>query len=467
MWHKTLKKCLIISIASIMMLTILSLSSVVSASNANDMEISYTGHVQTYGWLKYSTNFTGTVGESKRMEALELNVDAPAGVTVKYRAHVQSYGWQKWVTADSKTGTNKIGTSGESKRVEAIQIVVEGASDYTVKYRTQVQTYGWLDWVEAGSSIKEAETLKEGTYAGTSGESKRMEAMQIVVIPKEQSKVEETKKEEQALEQAQAQAEIQKQVEERKQEVEAEKALAQAVEQKKEQVEAKTEEPKAPSNVHSHTFTDWVTTVKPTCVSTGTQTRQCIDCKYIETKQIPGDPNGHLLERVPGLDKNATCTENGQSNTKYCAYCKQEFFNYIQPLGHIWDNKTTTKQPTCTDYGCTSIHCTRSGCTAEKDIKILDATGHNWGQYNVTKQATCIANGTKERECSKCKAVETLSTPKVQHTYSSEYTVDVEPTATTLGYESRHCTTPGCTERTSIRSVSHKHTYSDDIKIMC
>ncbi len=470
MWCKTSNRHLIIAIASMVILAILALPSIVSASNASDMEISYTGHVQTYGWLNYSTNFTGTIGESKRMEALELNVNAPSGITVKYRAHVQGIGWQDWVTADNKEKTNLIGTSGESKRVEAIQIVVEGASDYTVKYRTQVQTYGWLDWVEAGSSTKEAETLKVGTYAGTSGESKRMEAMQIVVIPKEKSKVEETKKEEQALEQAQAQAEVQKQIEERKQAVEAEKALKQAVEQKQQAVEQKKQEvaenktevqQQPQTTTHNHEFTEWVITKQPTCVSTGTKIRKCITCDYEETQVIPGNPNGHKLERATQLDKEPTCTAYGKSNTNICIYCKQEFFNYIQPLGHKWDNKKTTTPATCTDYGCTSTKCTREGCDGEKDVTIIKPIGHHtWGSYSVVKKATCMEEGLTERKCTKCNATQTQTTSKVDHKYDDKWTVDVEPTGDKLGEESRHCTTPGCPARTSIRTVAHKHTFN-------
>lgn len=459
MWPKTLKKCLIITIASIMLIAILALPTSTSATSSNNIEVSYSSHVQTYGWLAYSPDITGTEGESKRMEALDLNVKTPAGVTVKYRAHVQGIGWQDWVTADNTKGTNLIGTSGESKRVEAIQIVVEGSSDYVIRYRTQVQTYGWLDWVEAGNSIKEAETLKAGTYAGTSGESKRMEAMQISIIPKEQSKTEEAKKEEQVLEQVQVQAEVQKQAEAQKQEEQAKQALAQAVEQKKE--EAKKEENKnQQNNVHVHTFSDWVTTVKPTCVSTGTQTRQCIDCKYTETKQIPGDPNAHMLINAPELDKDSTCEAEGRKNTKYCALCHQEFFSLIKAKGHIWANSETTTPATCTTPGVTSIRCTREGCNADKNVKMIPATGHSFGNWYSIKKATCMEEGSIERKCNKCDARQTQTTSKVDHVYSSEWTVDIEPTGDKLGEESRHCTTPGCTARTSIRSVAHKHTFN-------
>lgn len=86
--------------------------------------------------------------------------------SVQYRAHVQTYGWRDWVL-DGDTA----GTTGESKRVESLEIKIvdsEGNEiDGAVRYRTHVQTYGWRDWVS------------DGDTAGTTGESKRVEAIQM------------------------------------------------------------------------------------------------------------------------------------------------------------------------------------------------------------------------------------------------------------------------------------------------
>ncbi len=181
-----LKSSLVIAIAVAMMLPIIPTISLAASKPI----ISYSAHMQTYGWDKTNKapnseltakdaakNYAGTIGESKRMEALEVNLSTLPGVTLKYRAHVQTYGWQDWVTADTTAGHTAIaGTTGESKRVEALQISVEGlkAQGYKLLYRAHVQTYGWLDWVDADDP---------NTYAGTSGESKRMEAFEIVVVP--------------------------------------------------------------------------------------------------------------------------------------------------------------------------------------------------------------------------------------------------------------------------------------------
>ena len=82
---------------------------------------------------------------------------------VSYKTHVQTYGWQNYV----KDG-QMAGTTGEAKRLEGINIKLDN-QDYSgdIEYRTHVQSYGWLDYV------------KNNEMSGTTGEAKRLEAIQI------------------------------------------------------------------------------------------------------------------------------------------------------------------------------------------------------------------------------------------------------------------------------------------------
>ncbi|MBO5521029.1 MAG: leucine-rich repeat protein, partial [Eubacterium sp.] len=83
--------------------------------------------------------------------------------SVSYRTHVQSIGWQGYVKDGAMSGT-----TGQSKRLEGIDISLSG-QPYSggITYRTHVQKYGWQNW------------KSNGEMAGTSGESKRLEAVQI------------------------------------------------------------------------------------------------------------------------------------------------------------------------------------------------------------------------------------------------------------------------------------------------
>lgn len=136
--------------------------------------VSYTTHIQTYGWQEKQTNgFTaGTIGQSKRMESIQINLmNCPYQGNVEYQSHVQTYGWETEWKSNGQTS----GTSGQSKRLEAIRIRLTGelAQKCDIYYRVHCQHFGWLGWV------------KNGEEAGTSGFSYRMEAIQILLLPKE------------------------------------------------------------------------------------------------------------------------------------------------------------------------------------------------------------------------------------------------------------------------------------------
>lgn len=69
---------------------------------------------------------------------------------------------------------NMSGTSGQSKRLEAIQIRLTGemANHYDVYYRVHAQQFGWLGWAKNGES------------AGTAGYSYRLEGIEVRLVPK-------------------------------------------------------------------------------------------------------------------------------------------------------------------------------------------------------------------------------------------------------------------------------------------
>ena len=136
--------------------------------------ISLTGrvHVQSYGWRDWQADggILGTIGQGKRLEALELNaVGAESEGSIEYATHVQSYGWQDWVRDGGTSGT-----TGQGKRLEAVRIRLTDAlaEKYDIYYRAHVQSYGWLNWTSNGEK------------AGTAGYSKRLEAIEICIVEK-------------------------------------------------------------------------------------------------------------------------------------------------------------------------------------------------------------------------------------------------------------------------------------------
>lgn len=150
-------------------------------------EISYFVHAQSYGWMGAVKNgkTAGTTGQGKRLEAVAISLnlnDSTLTGGLTYRVHAQSYGWMDWVGADTK-GTSAsalishrqyAGTTGQGKRLEAIQIRLTGAiaEKYDILYRVHIQSYGWSMW------------SKNGDAAGTTGQGKRLEAIEIKLIKK-------------------------------------------------------------------------------------------------------------------------------------------------------------------------------------------------------------------------------------------------------------------------------------------
>ena len=139
--------------------------------NGTGQEIQYRTHVQTYGWQDWKTDgeTAGTTGEAKRLEAVEIRLDEAYNGGVTYRTHIQTYGWQDWVSDGQQSGT-----TGKAKRLEAIEIQLTGAAaeKYDVFYRVHIQSYGWLGWA------------KNGETAGSVGHAKRLEALEIRLLPK-------------------------------------------------------------------------------------------------------------------------------------------------------------------------------------------------------------------------------------------------------------------------------------------
>nr|WP_288555899.1 GH25 family lysozyme [uncultured Mediterraneibacter sp.] len=134
--------------------------------------IVYKSHVQTYGWQDWAANgaLSGTTGLSKRVESLQIGVRSETDGGISFRAHVQGNGWTDW----NNQNYGSVGTVGQSKRLEAIQLKLTGDLEqkYDVYYRVHCQTYGWLDWA------------KNGEVAGTSGYAKRIESIQIQLVKK-------------------------------------------------------------------------------------------------------------------------------------------------------------------------------------------------------------------------------------------------------------------------------------------
>lgn len=127
------------------------------ANKINSSKLKYRAHVQDIDWQDWvhDGETAGTTGQSKRMEAIQI--DYP---DVEAKAHIQDYGW---VDYGKITKDTVIGTTHESKRLECL--CLKG----NFKYRVHLQDSGWSCWTKADGIC----TL------GSVGQSLRIEAIEI------------------------------------------------------------------------------------------------------------------------------------------------------------------------------------------------------------------------------------------------------------------------------------------------
>ena len=105
-----------------------------------------------------------TVDEEDIMTLSAPEPSVANNTTLTYCAHVQDYGWMNPVTSNQVAGT-----TGQSKRVEALKIGLPEnlRSLGDIRVETHVQDYGWLG------------AVGNNQVAGTTGQSKRVEALKV------------------------------------------------------------------------------------------------------------------------------------------------------------------------------------------------------------------------------------------------------------------------------------------------
>lgn len=77
---------------------------------------------------------------------------------LKYRSHIEDMGWQEW-----KTNGQTSGTTGESRRLEAIQIDAK----FDVYAKAHIENTGWVDYGK----------INKDTVIGTTGKKLRLECL--------------------------------------------------------------------------------------------------------------------------------------------------------------------------------------------------------------------------------------------------------------------------------------------------
>ncbi len=115
-------------------------------------------------------------------------------------------------------------------------------------------------------------------------------------------------------------------------------------------------------NPTGHSFSSWITAIKPTCEKTGKNERSCNSCGKTET--VLTNALGHKYSSKFTTDKAPTCTAQG-SKSRRCERCSKKIdVTSLAPLGHGYSSKfTVDKKAGFTVSGSKSHHCSR--CTSK------------------------------------------------------------------------------------------------------
>ncbi len=200
--------------------------------------------------------------------------------------------------------------------------------------------------------------------------------------------------------------------------------------------------------------------IPATCYSEGFSKEEvCLDCGEVIT---PRTSTGYLehnwVVTTPAVP--ATCTAAGTTEGKKCtnAGCTEVIVpieEKIKPHNLV---SVAAKNPSCTEIGWTAhSKCQNEGCTYKEGYVEKDPLNHVGMIVDVAgKEPTATETGlTAGKQCYNCQtwiqAQEVI--PALGHVYTTDFIIDVEPTCTTAGSKSKHCTLAGCTEKTEVTEI--------------
>ena len=226
-----------------------------------------------------------------------------------------------------------------------------------------------------------------------------------------------------------------------------------------------------------HDYSEFVTTVEPTCTTNGEKKKTCSRCNYELIESIPA--LGHNLVHVDL--KAATCTESGNVEYYKCERCnkyysdnegKNELTDILLPASGHNLTHVEAKAATCTEKGnieyyvCSTCnkYFSDSNCTIEIDLNSItvQALGHNLTHHDKV-DATTTKTGTIEYwSCSNCNK---FFSDSEGTTEVDDIIIPLHTHTLTLMHDSLHHWT-GC-ECGYIEGTKEAHSYSSGICSVC
>lgn len=160
----------------------------------------------------------------------------------------------------------------------------------------------------------------------------------------------------------------------------------------------------------------WVVDQPHKCVD-GTKTRECDICHEKETVKVPASEEHQPSDWIVTLEP--TCTTTG-THIKKCLECGAELESEtMDALGHAWDEGTIDQKFPCVD-GTITYKCTRDGCDATKTETYKAVADHSYGAWYDDYEYGCKTQN-KSHDCLLCGHKETVDSgnPVRKHKYTN------------------------------------------------
>ena len=189
-----------------------------------------------------------------------------------------------------------------------------------------------------------------------------------------------------------------------------------------------------------HAFGSWVQIKAPGCEISGTEERECKKCGKKEQREIAatGHSWGDEEEEAP------TCTVPGKKFA-VCSRCGQKKdLGEIPPIGHVFGEWITEREPGCLEGGVSARKCSLCGCVEETEIP---AQGHSFGEWETVKEPGCTEDGERIRKCDKCGAIEKESIGCPGHDFGPSF-IRIRATCREQGEKAKKCRRCGFEEKT-------------------
>lgn len=163
-----------------------------------------------------------------------------------------------------------------------------------------------------------------------------------------------------------------------------------------------------------HAYSEWTTTLEPTCIAEGSKTRICSKCKSVDSQKIAATGEHTLTAKA---EVPSDCVNHGTLAHDECSGCGKKFIDGVEKtdeqliiadLGDCAFVEVAKVNPTCTQNGkLAHLKCNGCGKNVIKDVEYTDEqlaipAEHNFETVKA-KAATCYEDGYVEYDvCRVC-----------------------------------------------------------------